>query len=137
MPVSGGMEWSDASRPVVQLNSYFVIIWVAYVAFMFIGLLNVLVGVFVDGAVKSVRCDSDQMARDEVETLNDTVARIERVFRASDCDCSGSLDRQEFESLLNSPQLVTQLQMIVVDTSQALTIFQLCDGDRSGLVSYE
>jgi hypothetical protein len=137
MPVSGGMEWADASRPVVQLNSYFMFIWIAYVAFMFIGLLNVLVGIFVDGAMNSVRCDSDQMARDEVETLNATVARIERVFRASDSDCSGCLDRQEFETLLSSPQLVTQLQMIGVDTSQALTIFRLCDGDCSGTVSYE
>lgn len=137
MPVFGGMEWSEASRPVVQLNSYFVIIWVAYVGFMFVGLLNVLVGIFVDGAMKSVRCDSDQMVRDEVEALNFTVACIEQVFRASDSDCSGCLDRQEFESLLNSPQLVTQLQTIGVDTSQALTIFRLCDGDRSGMVSYE
>jgi len=137
MPVSGGMDWSTASRPVAPLNPYFVIIWVAYVTFMFIGLLNVLVGIFVDVAMTSIKFDTDQLIRDEVTALNATVAHIKQVFQASDSDGSGCIDRREFEALLNNPLLVTQLQTIGIDTSQAQTIFRLCDSDRSGAVSHE
>jgi len=137
MPVCGGMDWHSASRPVAHLNAYFTIIWVAYVTFMFIGLLNVLVGVFVDGAMKAIQSDGDQMLRDELETIEATISRITQIFMASDTNCSGYLDLREFEAMLNNPQLVAQLKMIQLDTSQALTIFRLCDRDRSGTVSHD
>merc|ERR1719215_1208062 len=105
------MEWNEASRPVVQLNAFFLIVWVVYIFFMLFGLLNVLLGIFVDGAIQSVRCDSDQMVRDEVEAMNVSVAHLTRIFRDADTDKSGCLDREEFQALLDNPQLVTQLQM--------------------------
>jgi len=136
-PVSGGMDWNNAFRPILRLRTYFLVVSLVYMFFMIFGLLNVLLGIFVEGAMQSVRCDSDQMVRDEMDSVNASIAQITRVFRASDTDRSGSLDREEFQALLNNPQLVTLLQTVGVDTAQAQTIFRLCDSDLSGCVSYE
>merc|ERR1719362_485818 len=77
------------------------------------------------------------MVRDEVEALNAVVSKLTRIFRAADTDLSGTVDREEFESLLDTPQMITQLHALGIDMSQALTIFRLCDNDCSGTVSYE
>merc|ERR1712032_232570 len=134
MAISGGMDWKDAARPVSRLNAFFVVVWTIYVLFMVVGLLNVLVGIFVDGAMQSVRLDRDQVIRDEVEMTQNIVGRFTNIFKAADTNNDGVIDKEEWESLLCQSQTVTQLKALGIDAIHARTLFKLLDADGSGSV---
>jgi len=137
MAVSGGMDWIDAARPVTRHGPVFVTLWTIYMLFMVFGLLNVLVGLFVDTAMQSVRQDRDQFIRDEVEMTQSATHQLSQIFLAADRDRSGCIDKEEFEFLLCQHETVTQLKALGIDSVSAKTLFKMLDVDHSGRVSHD
>merc|ERR1712062_266504 len=100
-------------------------------------MINVIVGIFVDGAMQSVRLDRDQQIRDEVEMTDAATRRLTDIFSAADRDRSGQVQIADLESLLCHPLMVAQMKALGICAVSARSLAKMLDDDRSGHVSLE
>lgn len=127
--MSGGVSWhvvvdvfSTQSGPAFWFNS---LVFSMYIAFMTLVVLNLVTGVFVDGAQRI-------MSEERDEALINMASRL---FAHADVDCSKGLEKEEFVQILTSNVMDDFLQQIGLNKSDAGRLFHVFDADNSGDVS--
>merc|ERR1712039_324478 len=87
-----------------------------------LGLLNLVTGVFVEGAART--CKEDRTF--------ELTKRVQEVFKRSDCDENGLITPVEFKTLLCTPEMEELLHLIDIRPSVAHDLFNILDVDGSG-----
>merc|ERR1719313_546532 len=100
------MNYGELLREVGRNNNggdtYF-IVFVVYIAFCFVGMFNVVTGIFVDSAV-CTRTD-DEVVANWKEDLQRTSEEVKNIFRSADVDCSGTMSYAELTQQLENPRV--------------------------------
>lgn len=126
--VSGGVDWQDISTPVIEHVSPFAgMMFITYNAFAVLVLLNLVTGVFVDGAMKLSRADK------EVELLD----KAYKLLKDTDADDSGDITLDEFKSRLDSPEMSQFFEALEISMARADDLFHLIDSSEDGRLSLE
>eukprot|EP00930_Biecheleria_cincta_P057640 TRINITY_DN4353_c0_g1_i1.p1 TRINITY_DN4353_c0_g1~~TRINITY_DN4353_c0_g1_i1.p1 ORF type:complete len:654 (+),score=94.13 TRINITY_DN4353_c0_g1_i1:268-1962(+) len=122
--ITGGVDWSDLSNPLIEQVSVLVgMVLSFYIAFGVLALLNVVTGVFVEAALKSARDDKDDYMMSHVRDM----------LKKHDDD----IDLTRFKEMLGNPQMQEFFKAIDVDISEADSVFHLLDADDSGTISLD
>merc|ERR1712232_710012 len=95
--------------------------FVLYITFCMFGLTNIITGVFCSQAAEIV----------ERENVASVTQKIGEVFKRLDADKSGKVTWLEFQASLDEPEVLSWLESINVDPSEAKSLFDLMDFDRS------
>lgn len=123
--VTGGIDWRDVAGPLMQHISPFMgFVFAFYIAATSIALMNIVTGVFVEGALQRGREDRD------VYMIN----QLRDLFESIDGSHSGLISLLDLESNLDNPRLVAYFKEIDIDTSEARGLFRLLDRDGSGTI---
>jgi len=131
--IIGGVSWDEPAMVLFNhVDSGSGLLFVVYTAFGTFVLLNVVLGVFVDAAMRLFQEEAD---------LN-VIAGISEVFLAHEEDeptsryDSGDLNQditwEVFNEKLDTPQVQKYFKLINVDISEARGLFELIDVDSSG-----
>jgi len=135
MSVTGGIDWRVAAYPLARLGMWYSVLWVGYIAFMVLGVLNILTGIFVDAAMQSMNGDRDNVVATRIEENQSLIKGINALFKATDKDGSGFLSEEEFEMLLEDVEMVAYLDAMGIDISEVKYLWRLLDADHSGQIS--
>merc|ERR1712232_1250382 len=112
--MSGGLSWDLMCGPLVDLISPLQgVVFCAYVAFTVLALMNVVTGVFVQGALESA-----QKEESEFMWMN-----LRQMFEEADADDSGTLSEDEFQLAFAKPEMQDYLKSIDVNPDEAETLF--------------
>lgn len=129
--ITGGDDWMNFVLPfkahgeaTYSLN---VVIFSLYVAFAMLVMLNLVTGVFVEGAQK--------ISRDEKEF--DLVKNIRKLLAKIDTNGNGEVSCEEFEEHIQDPQMQEFLKGFDLDPNQARDIFMVLDKEGSGAVTMD
>merc|ERR1712039_423102 len=87
------------------LDPSFRLIFIAYVFFMYFGVLNVVVGAFVATTADIALSDKQALVKTETERLNNYTRHVKEFFRSADADKNGKLSWEEFEQHLNNREV--------------------------------
>merc|ERR1712039_201599 len=110
MAVTGGVDWADVVDPLKDEISIFLVpLFMLYIAFALLCVLNVITGVFVESALLACKKDKDMYMVNHVRTLFDSV----------DANGNGSINWEEFQSALNTDEMQEVFQQIDIDISEA------------------
>jgi voltage-gated sodium channel len=124
--IMGGVSWREVSSPLMdELHWAMALVFCAYITFCVLAIMNVVTGVFVDSALKSAKNDRDIYLINTVRTM----------FRHMGLDLVSELTWSQFESALDSREMVEYFKAIDIDISEAEGIFQLLDMNNSGALS--
>jgi voltage-gated sodium channel len=133
--VTGGNDWMMYGELLRHLGEQYFLLFMFYVYFIVIGLLNVVTGIFVDSAVctrtddEIVECFTDNQRRVQAE--------VKRIFKHADSDKSGTLTYQELENHLHNSWVKAYFAGIDMDASEAGSMFTIMDLDGSGEVDVD
>eukprot|EP00927_Polykrikos_kofoidii_P047894 TRINITY_DN4218_c0_g2_i2.p1 TRINITY_DN4218_c0_g2~~TRINITY_DN4218_c0_g2_i2.p1 ORF type:complete len:970 (+),score=161.45 TRINITY_DN4218_c0_g2_i2:171-3080(+) len=129
MSISGGDDWSTFLETVGADSGVtgFVntSLFSLYVAFMVLVTMNLVTGVFVEGAQRLISNDKDE---EFLRKTND-------LFGVTDSDDDLEMTWEQFESLLSSEAIVEFFKSIEFNQHAAWGLFQLLDENRSGTLS--
>lgn len=126
--VTGGIDWNEVLSPMTQSISPFLApVFMLYIAFAVLAMLNIVTGVFVESALISAKADKDICM----------VSNMRELFTRCDCGLNGKMDWEQFEIQLDEPQIQEYFRAIDVDPSEARGVFQLLDIDDSGFITAE
>lgn len=133
LAISGGADWGDIVQPMWEIHWTYSLVFLLYIFFVVIGVLNVLVGVFVNAATENL--DRDLVIQSEVMRKNQFVEEMTELFsdiRSKTGDASITWD--EFRNHLNNQQVQAYLSLHQLDATDAFMLFSLIDRDKSNQV---
>jgi len=98
-----------------------------YIAFATLVMLNLVTGVFVEGAQRIIKEDRD----------NDLVRTVCKLFMRADDNNDHDITWLEFEEHIEDPGMETYFQAVDLNREQGRDLFRLLDADGSGTLSVE
>eukprot|EP00927_Polykrikos_kofoidii_P034325 TRINITY_DN29138_c0_g1_i1.p1 TRINITY_DN29138_c0_g1~~TRINITY_DN29138_c0_g1_i1.p1 ORF type:complete len:699 (-),score=85.93 TRINITY_DN29138_c0_g1_i1:90-1892(-) len=123
--ISGGVDWNTAMDPLVrQISGYLALVFVAYIAFSLMAMMNVTTGILVD-----------RVMEDAKKNLAITFStRMREFFKTCRKNTHGQITWEVFESKLEDEQLISIFHMLNTDIACARGIFKLMDtGDTDAI----
>lgn len=124
--ITGGQDWAVVIQPLVDEteNQIHNLVFSMFIAFATMVLMNLVTGVFVEGAARLTKEDRDK----ELSRM------AHRVFRLVDDDQSEEINRTEFMRHMGAGGLDNYLAAVDLPRSAATTLFDILDVDKSGKI---
>eukprot|EP00959_Pyramimonas_sp_CCMP1952_P243246 5084587-Pyramimonas_sp.AAC.1 len=94
MVTTGGDDWVSAYEVIEETGPVGRFLFLAFIAFVNLNLLNIILGIFVDSAMKVLSPDSETLAHEYVRRDHEYAAKLTNLCRAVDTDCSGRLTQE-------------------------------------------
>merc|ERR1712019_223355 len=135
--ISGGLDWIEASWPLLQIDPMYLIIYLAFVMFCVFGLMNILTGIFVANTKEVSQVDRDLVIRAQLKDRKSFANQLKTVLRSIDKDGSGSISKQELMEHLSSPEFFGYLKTLEVTVSDAQGVFRLLDVNGTNEVNID
>eukprot|EP00930_Biecheleria_cincta_P083962 TRINITY_DN73462_c0_g1_i1.p1 TRINITY_DN73462_c0_g1~~TRINITY_DN73462_c0_g1_i1.p1 ORF type:complete len:689 (-),score=111.03 TRINITY_DN73462_c0_g1_i1:269-2335(-) len=131
MSISGGADWKSfievftySRNGWTMVNTF---VFSLYIAFATLVMLNLVTGVFVEGAHCIVQRERDK----------DILKMASRAFVFVDSDDSWDITWDEFQAALDSPPMLAYLEAMCMTTHEATQLFCILDTDKSQSLSVD
>merc|ERR1712232_924420 len=119
------MDWNHAMRPLAQgVSALMAPLFILYIAFCTLCLMNVVTGIFVETAMTHTIADQNIYI---TQTVLD-------MFKKSELDEHGEITWESFRSKLDTEELQQMFRSINVDVADAKSLFKLVDNNGNGTV---
>merc|ERR1719482_528800 len=99
--------------------------------------LNVMTGIFVEGATKAALNDRNTVIQDELSRRKSYVNDVKTIFMEADVDHSGKVSWEEFENHLQDERVRAFFSSLEIDIAEACGLFRLLDVDGNGDITAE
>lgn len=125
------MRHAGKEQPLMYV---FFILFVCLASFL---VLNLMIGVVVERAVRSTAMDAREQKRKRDKDRNLVFNQLKDIFESADVDHSGTLSLQEVEDAINKPEIYNKLRMIDFPVENPQEVFVLLDYDNTGELTIE
>jgi len=131
MTATGGDDWSVYYSVVQSTGTFGATVFILYVGFIEIAVMNILTGLFVENAMKLAKPDRDiralEVCREEVSQQK----QLMRLCEELDQDGSGTLTKDEFAKHMNDGKLKYFLATLGLDIKDAERFFEILDDENN------
>jgi len=135
--ISGGADWGDLAAPFWHIGMFPGVLFVVYILVSTLGLLNVLVGIFVQEAGEISQWDKDLMVDGIIEKREKRSREITALFESIDLEKTGWLSLEELSTSLENTRISAFFEHLDVDVSKVEVLFKLLDLDGNGKITKE
>lgn len=135
--ILGGVNWGEVTDVMLQVGPLNTIILLVFIIFAMLAVLNIITGVFVDGAMKTQDAQKDYLIEQELKARDVYYEQLRDLFMALDADGSGLITLAEVVAALHDKELNAHLSVLGVSLHDAHRLFTLLDKDLSGSIAIE
>ncbi|CAK0860108.1 unnamed protein product [Prorocentrum cordatum] len=137
LAISNGADWKQMADPLGKIHWSFELLFIFYVLFVVIGVLNVLTSVFVERARELSRLDREMATQGELASQEVFLAEMRTIFEEVDDEEAGRITWQKFRDYLKNDRAQAFFATQQLDTSDAARLFSLLEQDEEGAVKIE
>lgn len=137
MSIANGVSWEQVIIPLNAVSVVWDFMFLFYIAFATLAVLNVITGVFCQSAIDSAQSDHEMVIQSIMNNKDAHIEKIRMLFSEIDEDESGVITYQMFEKGIRSQDVKTYFESIDLDVWDAWTFFKLLDMDSGGAVEIE
>lgn len=138
MSSTGGQDWGDYYEPLRQTGAVNCALFLFFIAFTHIALLNIILGVFVDGAMKNLVAQRDEKAEEHAVEQREIANELKQLFHELDTDSNGKLSSVELRRAVKTPKIQNQLELLDFRASEVKEfIGHMCAGNDEDSVDIE
>eukprot|EP00928_Gymnodinium_smaydae_P002531 TRINITY_DN10910_c0_g5_i1.p1 TRINITY_DN10910_c0_g5~~TRINITY_DN10910_c0_g5_i1.p1 ORF type:complete len:239 (+),score=49.44 TRINITY_DN10910_c0_g5_i1:103-717(+) len=117
MAMTGGDDWVKLIEVLGEYSLVNSVIFYFYITFATMVMLNLVTGMFVEGAQRIIQEDKDK----------DAIHKAARAFVSMDVDANGLLSYEEFTNKLESTGMCSYCEAIGISVEEAHELFMLLD----------
>merc|ERR1719210_1659427 len=110
--MSGGKDWGETLNLLKPLPWPYTLLFLIFVTFAILALLNVVTAVFVGTALRSSKNDRAVAVQQELEHKSEFIAIMQQVFQELDTNDHGSLRLEEFEQHIGDEKIIAYLSTL-------------------------
>jgi len=120
-------NWPSVVRSAAKLSVWTVPLIIVFILCTSLSVLNVVMGIFVEGAISASRKSSLDKANQIRINHKELCATFTKLFRIADADSSGTLTRDELDKALKTPEFVNQVKQLRITTGDLHMLFESLD----------
>lgn len=125
--ILGGVDWDDVCWPLMQRVSILLgPIFIVYIAFSVLAMMNVITGIFVDSALHNAEKEKDKDFMQSFRSLMEDVVSED-----------GTVTLGQFETKMSMPELRAQVSHVGIEPKDAGITFNLIDTENAGVLEVE
>jgi len=127
--ITGGDDWKNFVESVTtqSTRSVNMVLFMIYISFATLVMLNLVTGVFVEGAQRIIKEDRD----------NEISTHVRKLFFFADGDHSGDISLAEFQEAMELGEFEIFAQVAELGATTSARLFDMLDTDQSGTLSVE
>lgn len=130
--IVGGQSWDVVVAPLMEdISPFLGILFCIYISACLFAMMNLLTGIFVENAMRTVREDKDMTSAAKIRDL--FLVREHSGLNEED-DSHEEITWETFSSKLETAAMQEYFKQINVEISEARNLFDLIDADGSGSV---
>eukprot|EP00928_Gymnodinium_smaydae_P056338 TRINITY_DN39731_c0_g1_i1.p1 TRINITY_DN39731_c0_g1~~TRINITY_DN39731_c0_g1_i1.p1 ORF type:complete len:544 (-),score=67.08 TRINITY_DN39731_c0_g1_i1:234-1865(-) len=133
--VLNGMSWSAVADALGEVSWITLVLFISYISFICLAVLNVVTGVFCQSAIESAHQDHEMMVQGVSQDKEFYLHGLQTLFNAIDEDGSGAVSIREFEHHFNDPAVKHLFAALGLAPSDAWSLFVALDVDGDNKVS--
>jgi hypothetical protein len=135
--ISGGADWGQLAEPFFLISPVHGIVYTFFVLFITFGLLNILVGVFVQEAGEVSKWDFDLLLHSAQDKTEQTLAALIKLFHRMDKDDKDYLTKQDLVNGVRQGRTRTALHHLEIEIGYAdgAALFNLADVQGRGVIT--
>jgi hypothetical protein len=112
---TGGRDWGELGPAVTAMGDLYYWIFIFYITFILLAVLNILTGIFVENAIAVSQKDFEGHIAEKVQREQEIADVFERLFRAIDHNQDDELPYEEFTMHMNLPSFWAYLEVLGLD----------------------
>jgi len=137
MATTGGEDWGPMASPLLATGVGYYYLFLFYISFLTTAILNVVMGLFVDAAMKATEKDRIEVIREAADDragFHDTIVDL---FKEYDTDSNGLISKHELQESFKHSKMQAFLQHLDVADSEVYALFDMLDRGLDGGVPME
>jgi Ca2+-binding EF-hand superfamily protein len=127
-----GISWYTLTDALETVHPTLVVLFLFYIAFSMLAVLNIITGVFVDNAVETARTQREYLVQKEMELKEKWCQEMRKLFNEMDADGSGTLSLSEVKEFFNDDRVRSYFIALGLETQDAERLFLLLDEEETG-----
>jgi len=132
--VLGGKDWMDFAVPLGELSTFYELLFVAYIFFTNLALLNVVTGIFVDSSLNAARSDRQMVIQEEMIRQGVHQNELKSLFQEADVAGTGRLTLSQLAEYLSDEHVKAYLKVLEITYKQPKDLFKTLDADQDGMI---
>eukprot|EP00927_Polykrikos_kofoidii_P011868 TRINITY_DN15075_c0_g2_i1.p1 TRINITY_DN15075_c0_g2~~TRINITY_DN15075_c0_g2_i1.p1 ORF type:complete len:628 (-),score=123.42 TRINITY_DN15075_c0_g2_i1:647-2530(-) len=128
--IAGGEDWDKMAMPLGEVQSFVAVIFVCYIAFALLALMNVVTGFFVHTALLRAK-------KEEEVFIADQIVNLFNVAGDARSDQDSRLTEADILAVLSDVDNAAEWKAIDIVPAEAQYIFRLLDVDNLGWIDFE
>jgi len=132
--ICGGVEWILVVAALDSINQVWSSLFMFYISFCLFAMLNVMTGVFCQGAIEGAERDQEMLVHTVMSDRSVYLDGLRKLFEVIDDDNDGSVTVKEFEEHFNDDAVRSLFLALQLDPADAWELFVAIDGDGSGTI---
>merc|ERR1719456_1885747 len=125
--------WRFMSRPLLEKISYgFAVFWILWVIVINFMTMRVVGALFLKSTLAVAAQSDERLAMQAQKQKKETAAKIEHLFKAADETGDGCLGEEEFEAMLEKPEVVAAFEEMGLDMDELWALFSVLASDDGG-----
>jgi len=132
LSVTGGVSWGEVAVTVRHAGFLYFMLFICYIFLTLFSILNVVTGVFVDGAIAHAHADRQLALGREREKKSEKIKELVEMLGSIDTDGSGTISWDEFKTGISRPDIRQAIESMMIDIHEAPELFELLDLDGDG-----
>jgi len=137
MSISGGIDWQMMAVPLLDVHPILMCVFMMYIFFMVLGVLNVVVGIFVEKAKNKAERDREMLTEKGLEHERAVVQRLRDIFNEADSDGDNAVSWEDFSDYIADSQVAAFFNSLGLDVHVAQALFVLLDVTGSNEVNID
>jgi hypothetical protein len=136
--ISGGTLWMDVARDVSEaMGAVYYFMFISFICFANFSVLNMILGIGVDGAMKIVAKDYEQVIHEMVEKNDIMIGNFKELFQEMDTEGDGCLGLEDFGKLLHDSRAQVVFHALEIDVVDAEKMFRMLAKGEHNKVSID
>eukprot|EP00928_Gymnodinium_smaydae_P072966 TRINITY_DN56238_c0_g1_i1.p1 TRINITY_DN56238_c0_g1~~TRINITY_DN56238_c0_g1_i1.p1 ORF type:complete len:576 (-),score=94.78 TRINITY_DN56238_c0_g1_i1:78-1805(-) len=131
----GGVSWGEPGLSAQKIGTAYFIWFMLFIFFTFFSVLNIVTGVFVDGAIQQANSDRALLVDKTLDHKKTQASLLKDALAEIDLDGDGKITEMEWERALEDERVVASLQALEVTPDADL--WSMLDIDGSGDLQIE
>mmetsp|Transcript_39869 Transcript_39869/g.110819 ORF Transcript_39869/g.110819 Transcript_39869/m.110819 type:complete len:429 (+) Transcript_39869:1637-2923(+) len=132
--ISGGKDWADLASPFWTINRSTGCAYVMFVLLTVFGLLNILVGVFVQEAGELAAWDRDLAVEDLTEKRTAMEEEVAELFVTIAPEGADSVSMEDFSCALADERIKSRFEALEISATKVNALFCMLDKNSNGVL---
>jgi len=129
--------WPNYSRRLVEeVSAWYVLFFIFYIAGVVFAVTRIITAIFLRDTLQAADSESDRVIIELQHTRRDLMRQLEDFFKEADKSSDGLVDRDEFEQMLQKPNVRLWLRSMGLVVNEYVALFNLIDSG-SGSISFQ